>query len=222
MRYRSLLTAILASLLLLIGPPLAAQAQPESGQSLCRPGTPDNAPPTTGFYDANRQYLGPDPLPHTPPVGPLLFGYQRFGYLSADDFVAKYRNDSGWIYPPADGFVVVAGHPLRQQQDLRPGQRVDRFGYAGGRFLAPSGDRFAARALPPQNLNTPQDTPQSNYHLYCVLKRFAVDAGPIAPWFEQPGAGTQFVLMPAYLPDAGSALSVTWLLQNGYLVEERP
>ncbi|RDI63963.1 TNT domain-containing protein [Nocardia pseudobrasiliensis] len=222
MRYRSLLTCLIASLLLLIGSPLTAQAQPESGLSSCRPGTPDIAPPTTTFYDPNRQYLGPEPLPRKPPVGPLLFGYQRFGWLSADEFVAEYRNESGWIYPPADGFVVLAGKPLRHQEQLWPGQRIDRFGYPGGRYLAPQGDRFAARALPPQNLNTPEGTPQSNYHLYCVVKRFTVDAGPIAPWFEQPGAGTQFVLMPAYLPDAGSALSVTWLLQNGYLVEERP
>ncbi|MCM6773697.1 TNT domain-containing protein [Nocardia sp. CDC159] len=222
MRYRSLLTALFAALLLLIGSPLSAQAQPGTDQSLCRPGTPDAAPPTTDFYDEQRPYLGPDPLPRRPPVGALLFGYQRFGRLTADEFVAKYRNESGWIYPPADGFVVIAGRPWRHAIALRPGQRIDRFGYPGGRFLAPVGDRFAARALPPQNLNTPQGASQSNYHLYCVLRQFDVDAGPIAPWFEQPGGGTQFVLMPAYLPEAGAALSVTWLLRNGYLVEERP
>ncbi|MFG1796754.1 TNT domain-containing protein [Nocardia sp. NPDC049149] len=222
MRYRTFVTTILAALLLLVGPPLPAQAQPGSGQSMCTPGTPDTAPATTSFYDPNRPYLGPDPLPRTPPVGPLLIGYQRFESLSAEDFVAKYRNGSGWIYPPADGFLMLGGHAIRYAQALWPGQRIDRFGFPGGRFLAPAGDRFAARALPPQNLNTPQGTSQSNYHLYCVLKPFMVDAGPIAPWFEQPGGGTQFMLQATYLPDAGSALSVTWLLQNGYLVEERP
>ncbi|MFI6362060.1 TNT domain-containing protein [Nocardia sp. NPDC050630] len=222
MRYRSIVTAIFASLLLLVGPPLPVYAQPGPAQSFCNPGTPYDAPPTMSFYDPNRQYLGPDPLPEGPPVQPLLVGYQRFGALSVDDFVAKYRNDSGWVYPPDDGFQVIGGQAVRHPQELPPGKRIDRFGYAGGRFLAPAGDQFSARALPPQNLNTPTGTPQSNYHLYCVLKPFKVEAGPIAGWFEQPGGGTQFLLQVAYLPKAGSALSVTWLLQNGYLVEERP
>ncbi|MBB5915542.1 hypothetical protein BJY24_004454 [Nocardia transvalensis] len=191
-------------------------------QSACNPGTPDNASPTTSFYDPGREFLGPDPLPQTPPVQPLLAGYQRFGGLGVSDFVTKYRNDSGWIYPPDDGFQVVGGHAVRHPEDMTPGRRIDRFGYAGGRFLAPAGDLFPSRALPPQNLNTPTGTPQSNYHLYCVLRPFTVEAGPIAAWFEQPGGGTQFLLQAAYLPEAGTALSVTWLLQNGYLVEERP
>ncbi|WP_280271287.1 TNT domain-containing protein [Nocardia wallacei] len=223
MRYRSFVTAIFASLLLLLaGPAPAAHAQPGPSQAACHPGTPDTAPPTTNFYDPDRQYLGPDPLPQGPPVQPLLAGYQRFGGLGADDFVAEYRNDSGWIYPPEDGFQVIGGHAVRHPQQLSPGRRIDRFGFAGGRFLAPAGDPFPARALPPQNLNTPTGTPQSNYHLYCVLKPFTVEAGPIAAWFEQPGGGTQFLLQTTYLPEAGAALNVTWLLQNGYLVEERP
>lgn len=48
-------------------------------------------------------------------------------------------------------------------------------------------------------------TPQSNYHLYCVLRPFTVDAGPIAPWFEQRGLGLQYKLEPQYLPEAGMA-----------------
>ncbi|WP_327116116.1 TNT domain-containing protein [Nocardia sp. NBC_01730] len=221
MRYRSFITVILTSLLLLVGQPWTAHAQPGPAQSTCTPAIPDNAPPTTSFYDPNRQYLGPDPLPQGLPVQPLLIGYQRLGTLTADDFVAKYRNDSGWIYPPEDGFQVIDGQAVRHPQELPTGTRIDRFGYPGGRFLAPANDHFEARALPPQNLNTPTGTPPSNYHLYCVLKPFTVEAGPIAAWFEQPGGGTQFLLQATHLPEAGSALSVTWLLQNGYLVEER-
>ncbi|WP_063893707.1 TNT domain-containing protein [Nocardia sp. Root136] len=220
MRSRSIFAVVSTLVALLSGAPAIGAAAPAGP---CSPGTPDTAPATTTFYDDDRQYLGPDPLPTQPPVGPLLAGYQRFGALNADQFVAKYRTEQGWwIYPPEDGFVVRAGHTMRHPQALPPGKRVDRFGYAGGKFLAPQDDSFAARALPPQNLNTPTGTPLSNYHLYCVLKPFQVDAGPIAAWFEQPGGGTQYKLESNYLPEAGPALSVTWLLQNGYLVEERP
>lgn len=55
-----------------------------------------------------------------------------------------------------------------------------------------------------------------------MLTPFTVDAGPIAPWFEQTGLGVQYKLEARYLPEAGTTLNVTWLLTNGYLVEERP
>ena len=45
---------------------------------------------------------------------------------------------------------------------------------------------------------------------------------PIAPWFAQPRLGVEFTLNGAYLPAAGTALSVTWPLAHGYLVEENP
>ena len=55
-----------------------------------------------------------------------------------------------------------------------------------------------------------------------MIKAFPVDAGPIAPWFEQLGLGIQYKLDASLLPQAGTGLSVTWLLTNGYLVEEDP
>jgi len=217
---------VLAGVLLVVGPvltaPEASASSPAAGASSCRPGTPDTAPPTTSFLDPARPELGPQPLPSERPVGPLMFAYRRFGGLTSDQFVAKYRSGTGWSYPPADGFLVIAGLPIRYRQTLAAGSRIDRFGYSGGAYLAPSRTLFLQRALPPQNLNTPTGTPQSNYHLYCVLRPFDVDAGPIAPWFEQLGLGWQYKLEAGYLPDAGTAVSVTWLLQNGYLVEERP
>lgn len=196
--------------------------QPPSGGSLCRPGTPPNAPRTTRFHDAN-PLLGPAQLPTAAPVGPLLGGYQRFDGLTASQFLATYGNaaGTGYVYPPADGYVLGPdGQPIKNAQTLLPGYRLDRFGFPGGRFLAPLGTPFASRSLPPQNLNTPADAPLANYHVYCVVKPFTVASGPIAPWFAQPGMGTQFQLDPAYLPQAGADLNVTWLLANGYLVEE--
>lgn len=227
-------SVVLAGLVLVAGPVALAPAASAgtgttgstattaAGSGPCRPGTPDIAPPTTSFYDPARPELGPKPLPATRPVGPLLFAYRRFGSLTAEQFTAKYRAGSSWVYPPADGFLLIGDTPIRYRQKLAAGKRIDRFGYSGGSYLAPASTQFIQRALPPQNLNTPNGTPQSNYHLYCVLQPFDVAAGPIAPWFEQIGFGLQYKLEARYLPQAGTSASVTWLLQNGYLVEEKP
>ncbi|MGC4886130.1 TNT domain-containing protein [Micromonospora sp. DT227] len=196
--------------------------QPPPTQSLCRPGTPPTAPPTTEFYD-NNPMLGPATLPTASPVGPLLAGYQRFGALTESEFLAQYTTGTpaAYVYPPANGFVIAPdGRPLKQAQSLLAGYRLDRFGFTGGAFLAPLGTPFSSRALTPQSLNTPANAPLANYHVYCVVKPFTVDSGPIASWFAQPGMGTQFQLNPAYLPQAGATLTVQWLLDNGFLVEE--
>ncbi|WP_431935866.1 TNT domain-containing protein [Micromonospora sp. RP3T] len=196
--------------------------QPPPTQSLCRPGTPPTAPPTTEFYD-NNPMLGPATLPVASPVGPLLAGYQRFGALTESQFLAQYTTGTpaAYVYPPANGFVIAPdGRPIKQAQTLLAGYRLDRFGFTGGAFLAPLGTPFSSRALTPQSLNTPTNAPLANYHVYCVVKPFTVDSGPIASWFAQPGMGTQFQLNPAYLPQAGATLTVQWLLDNGFLVEE--
>ncbi|MFI7646912.1 TNT domain-containing protein [Micromonospora sp. NPDC049460] len=130
-------------------------------------------------------------------------------------------------FPPEDGYVLGPhGEPIKTRQTLLPGYRLDRFGFPGGAFLSPLGTPFSARSLAPQSLNTPPipppppGAPLANYHTYCVLKPFDVDSGPIAPWFAQPGLGTQFQLNPAYVPQAGGNLNVQWLIDHHYLVEE--
>jgi hypothetical protein len=200
----------------------AAPAQAHVGARSCTAGTPSNAPPTVEYYDPDHPEFGPLHLPLRKPVGPLLVGYHRFGTMTEEEFAATYRSGSSWIYPPDNGFLLLHGHPVEYTQTLRAGTEIDRFGYPGGSFLSPTGTRFGMRALPPQNLNTPVDTPEANYHEYCVLKAFPVDAGPIAPWFAQPGLGTQYMLDASLIPASGGAISVTWLLSNGYLVEEDP
>lgn len=199
----------------------ATAHDPGSASRGCVAGTPATAPATTRFFH-DQEILGPDPLPTDAPVGPLLYGYRRLGGMSEDAFEARYRQGDAWRYPPADGFLTENGRPVKAAVTLRLGDSLDRFGYPGGAYLSPTGTPFAARALPPQNLDTPRNAPLSNYHEYCVTRPFRVDGGPIAPWFGQPGLGLQYKLNGAYLPDAGTALSVTWLLGHGYLVEEDP
>jgi hypothetical protein len=197
--------------------------QPPPGGSLCVPGTPPNAPQTTAFY-AGDPLFGPAQLPTAAPVGPLLAGYQRFGVQSQVEWVQNYTTQTTpnkLIFPPGNGFVLGPhGEQVKTRQTMLPGYRLDRFGFPGGAFLAPLGTPFSARSLAPQSLNTPANAPLANYHTYCVLKPFDVDSGPIAPWFAQTGLGTQFQLNPAYLPQAGGAVSVQWLLDHHFLTEE--
>jgi hypothetical protein len=212
----------LAAFLTLTVAPAASASAAIPAVSPCHAGTPALAPPTTTFYDPAEPAFGPAALPVAAPVGPLLLAYSRFGALTETQFAAKYRSGTSWIYPPDDGFLVLAGHRVEYTHTLFAGDQIDRFGYPGGAYLSPAGTLFTQRALPPQNLNTPTGTTQANYHDYCVTKPFPVDAGPIAPWFEQLGLGIQYKLDGALLPAAGSSLSVSWLLSNSYLVEENP
>ncbi|SCL38233.1 Protein of unknown function [Micromonospora pallida] len=201
--------------------PGGQQPASPTSTSPCRPGTPPNAPTSTA-YD-NNQLLGPSQAQTVDPVGPLLTDYKRFGALTTQEFLDQYTNaaQKSYVYPPAGGFVVGPdGRPVKAAQTLLPGYRLDRFGFSGGAYLAPLGTPFSARSLPPANLSTPESAPLANYHVYCVLKAFAVDSGPTAPWFGQPGMGTQFKLDQRHLPEAGGQLSITWLVENGYLVEE--
>ncbi|WP_406194330.1 TNT domain-containing protein [Kitasatospora sp. NBC_01560] len=167
--------------------------------------------------------LGPDDLPRIGPVGRELIGYRRTGGLSEDKFLATYYSPTanngapGWIYPPANGYVTLPdGTPVEFELTLYPNQNIDRFGSEYGSFLAPEGLPYASRSIPPQSLDS---TPAAscNYHDYKVLKPFKVHAGPIAPWFGQPGYGLQYQLDAALVPNGPARLNVLWLVDNGYL-----
>lgn len=166
------------------------------------------------FHDDAR--LGPAQLPTVGPVGRELVGYHRTGPYTATAFLAKFSTASGWIYPPADGFVQRPdGSPIEHAQELRPGQQVDRFGSEYGAFLAPAATPYAERSIPPQSLDN--SAVVCNYHDYRVLRPFAVEAGPIAPWFGQPGRGTQYELEAGLVPASDGSINVGWLVANGYL-----
>ncbi|ATL32814.1 hypothetical protein KY5_7796 [Streptomyces formicae] len=190
------------------------------------------APPTTSaaahepctgalYGDAR---LGPAWLPKKwqRPVGPLLKNWKRTGKLSPKSFLKKYWEgpaDTGtWKYPPNDGFGTVNGHVDKHPERLDEGERLDRFGSEFGSFLAPAGDSYAERALPPQNLNTRDAAFACDYRVYEVTKPFDVWQGSIAPWFEQPGGGQQIKLDPVFLdPGTGQRLNVKWLIDHDYL-----
>ncbi|OEV03973.1 TNT domain-containing protein [Streptomyces oceani] len=183
------------------------------------------APPAvcTGAFEGDER-LGPEHLPPKSrrPVGPLLVDYQRTGELSSAEFLRKYWEgpaDTGsWKYPPHDGFAEVNGIVDKAPERLDEGELLDRFGSEYGSYLAPAGDPYAKRALPPQNLNTRDATFPCDYHVYEVTEPFVVWQGSVAPWFEQPGGGQQIKLEPDFLdPGQSQRLNVKWLLEHGYL-----
>jgi Tuberculosis necrotizing toxin len=177
---------------------------------------------STAYFRGDSR-LGPAQLPTGGAVGAELAGYRRTGRLPARRFLATYYDPTansgqgGWIYPPDNGYVTgPGGQPEEAQLQLQSGQDIDRFGSEYGAFLGPAGLPYSARSIPPQNLD---GTPAAgcNYHGYRVTKPFNVEAGPIAPWFGQPGGGTQFQLVAILVPGAPGSLNVMWLVNNGYL-----
>ncbi len=177
---------------------------------------------SAAYFDGDPR-LGPARLPVTGEVAAELSGYRRTGGLSVGRFLSNYWDQSanagqgGWIYPPDDGYVInPKGHPEETHIPLFPGQDIDRFGSEYGTFLSPEGIPYGARSIPPQSLDS-IPAASCDYHRYRVIKRFAVDAGPIAPWFGQPGHGWQYQLDPMLVQSAPATINVMWLVSNGYV-----
>ncbi|WP_037899421.1 TNT domain-containing protein [Streptomyces sp. NRRL S-350] len=215
-----LLVAPLAAAAALLAPSIPAAAA-DTATAGGRAATPSDQCSAAFFHDDAR--LGPQDLPTTGPVGRQLTGYRRTGGASDQDFLARHYDPAanggkgGWIYPPADGYVTLPdGSPIEFDLTLQPNQNIDRYGSEYGAFLAPEGLPYASRAIPPQSLdgNPPA---ACNYHDYKVVKAFKVHAGPIAPWFDQPGWGLQYQLDGALVAGGPAKLNVMWLVDNGYL-----
>ncbi|MFJ6137169.1 TNT domain-containing protein [Kitasatospora sp. NPDC092286] len=209
-----LLVAPLAAVVALLAPGVPASAAAAGA-------TPSNECSAADHHGDPR--LGPEDLPITGPVGRELIGYKRTGNLSEDKFLATYYSPTanngspGWIYPPANGYVTLPdGTPIEFELTLYPNQNIDRYGSEYGSFLAPEGLPYATRSIPPQSLDS-NPAATCNYHDYKVLKPFKVHAGPIAPWFGQPGYGLQYQLDAALVPGGPARLNVLWLVDNGYL-----
>jgi hypothetical protein len=221
LRIRAVLTAMGVTVALVAAAPSSQAAPAEPAAPLAVDAASASC---TGEFQGDKR-LGPKHLPGKwqEPVGPLLNRYHRTGTFSAAEFLKKYWRgpaDTGsWKYPPNDGFTEVNGTVDKAPELLVGGERLDRFGSEYGSYLAPAGDAYAKRALPPQNLNTRDAAFPCDYHVYEVTKPFFVWEGSIAPWFDQPGGGQQIKLDPAFLyPGEGQRLNVKWLLDHGYLV----
>ncbi|WP_170317359.1 TNT domain-containing protein [Acrocarpospora corrugata] len=173
--------------------------------------------------------LGPKYLPKTGNLGRILKDYVRYGGLNPEKFLYRYRDEqiNSSRYPDAFGFARPWGwpnaRPLIYTGTLPVGMLLDRFGGEGGAFLAPYGTPYEQRALPPSNLNTVSGDPTHlcNYHVYRVIQKFQVDAGPASRAFQLQGQGKQYHTLAKYIPGAPSnpdgEVSIGWLADNGYL-----
>ncbi|MGW7402903.1 TNT domain-containing protein [Streptomyces sp. NPDC054833] len=203
---RALMGSTLAWLLLMVGiAPATAQAAHQGAVGIAHCPTENrgrgtnSAPPALQKYFMHDWRLGPADLPRTGALGQMLKGYHRTDGTDAYWFLGCYwqtdpqTEKSGWWYPDNNGFVLQNGKPVERDLTLRAGQLLDLFGSGFGRFLAPAGTPYAKRAIPPSNLDTFDPAHPYGYHLYRVLKSFTVHAGPIRPWFGQPGQGLQYL-----------------------------
>jgi hypothetical protein len=89
---------------------------------------------------------------------------------------------------------------------LEAGQRIDRYGGSAiSRFFSPAGTPLEARAIAPETAGQALRT-------FDVVKPIAVESGTVAPWFGQPGFGTQY----------RTAMPLSDLLEQGFLKEVVP
>lgn len=206
-----------------------AKSRPGESESGRRQACLGLVPPPYAYADLSPYLcgdwrLGPTRVPTRGVVGNIVNGYDRFGGLTPVEFLHKWWDptaDSGqgdWRYPNDDGYEHNAqGTPIAAPLVLHPGQMVDRFGNESGRYLSPAGARYGERGIPPSSLDAIDPRYPYNYHLYRVTRDVAVCAGPIAPAFEQPGKGVQYVTSSRFCPST-SRPSVGDLVGNGTLV----
>ncbi|MFD3491622.1 TNT domain-containing protein [Streptomyces sp. NPDC058690] len=205
--------------------PAAPAAENTYRPYVCRGLVPDPIPyALRSDYFCDDWRLGPKKLPTHGLVAKTLDRYQRLGSLTATRFLNRWWDpaaDTGqgdWRYPDADGYAKDRqGQPIAAELELHVGQKVDRFGNEAGRYLAPAGTKYRKRSIPPSSLNTADPRHPYNYYLYRVTRKFKVCAGPIAPAFEQPGLGVQYVTSSTYCPNI-LRTSVLDLVRNGTLV----
>ncbi len=134
--------------------------------------------------------------------------YDRYGGLGEQRFHDRYWDPEardgagGWDWPTEESGFPDGFDGPRQPNSVEPGDVVDRYGPSDGGYASPSGTAFEQRALPPSSVG-------SDYTQYEVLKPLppSVTEGMIAPWFEQPGGGVQYMFDHP----------MSWYVENGYL-----
>ncbi|KAL0946408.1 hypothetical protein HGRIS_012633 [Hohenbuehelia grisea] len=193
------LTLVSASPLPLETQSLTSRAAPDCGEvnseKYCEGITPKVHDPQ---YLCGDERLGPVTLPSRGPVAKIIARWERFGDLCPAAYIAKWtKSDGSWEYPSFKGFAVDGSGTVQVKEvTLTVGMALDRFGSEFGQYLADAGAPYAARAIPPSNLNTYKGSTEhpNNYYKYVVEKEFSAEAGPVAPWFGQKGMGMQYLV----------------------------
>ncbi|KAA6450393.1 glycohydrolase toxin TNT-related protein [Bacillus swezeyi] len=120
-------------------------------------------------------------------------------YKEVYDNPKYYDQETGNInWPPNNGFE---GEPVKMK--LEEGRLIDRYGGPGGSFFSPEGIPYEQRALA-------LHSDEADYYVYRVLEDFEVTGGKIAPWFDRPGGGIQYIKYH----DNGKTYSIEELVQE--------
>ena len=110
-------------------------------------------------------------------------------YKSVYDNPKYFNQETGdAIYPGMNGDINVDGflEGNYEVKTLETGTIIDRFGGKGGNYFSPVDVDFDSRALP----LFMKKAIKSKFE---VVVPFEVKSGTIAPWFDQPGMGIQFL-----------------------------
>ncbi|OAA48929.1 hemagglutination repeat-containing protein [Beauveria brongniartii RCEF 3172] len=199
------------------GAAVATSPDRRAGSCLCNGATA--ASDGADFLCGDKR-LGPKQLPTMLPLGSFVASYNRLGSddITVDQFLAAWTGPDGrYRYPPQNGFTLdVHGDAINGTLTLEVGTLIDRFGSEYGSYVSAASAPFSQRSLPPSSLDADPKNPDFpyGYHLYKVLRPFAVVGGPIAPWFGQPGLGAQFY--------TGGLGNIMKLIEDGYIERQDP
>ncbi|WP_164479116.1 TNT domain-containing protein [Nakamurella sp. s14-144] len=89
--------------------------------------------------------------------------------------------------------------------------QFDRLGEDTGRFFYPKGEQLRMRSLPPDAASRPYRTYESTDAP--LPEGYSLAQSVIAPWFAQPGGGTQFMV----IGPEGYEAQILDLIDAGYL-----
>jgi hypothetical protein len=107
------------------------------------------------------------------------------------------RPDGSTMWPPNNGAVKGTEEIIT----MKPGIEVGRIGKGTGKYVAPP-------RTSPEKLSLKPGTDTSMYNEYKIVREIpGVEKAKIAPWFGQPGGGTQYKLPK----------SIDILLEEGYI-----
>lgn len=121
------------------------------------------------------------------------------------------------IWPGMNGDVNIDGFLNGKYEEikLKPGAQIDRYGGNNGTYFAEAGIPIENRAMAP-------NSDFSCYNMYEVKREIPMRKGEIAPWFGQPGGGTQYQIDPVFVEQIKAKLKkgesfIDGLIRMGYL-----
>ncbi|MFL0181745.1 glycohydrolase toxin TNT-related protein [Mycobacterium sp. SMC-15] len=187
----------------------------------------DHIPPPLTTADQGPAVLTHEHVPHSGPhvpapateVHPLPTDSPLFEGYHPIEPGPQFTDSAGRLIYPDDSLAskpyAIPGTVI-PDADLTAGTELGRFGSEYGGYMAPEGTPFAELSLPPESATMP-------YLRYVVNDPTALPPGwhieqsQTAPWFHQPGGGTQFRIIDEF----GDTGSVEELIRSGFLRRQK-